>query len=83
MVYLLPSFWILVPGVLSLSGVKQILSDREAGIDGLVIATIAIVSIALGTLTGTSIHKWFHDTARWRRQQRLRVLRWFRGRKRT
>jgi uncharacterized membrane protein YjjB (DUF3815 family) len=79
MVQLLPSFWILVPGVLSLSGAKQILSDREAGIDGLVVATFAIVSIALGTLTGTSIYKFFNDTARWRRQQSVRVLRWIRG----
>jgi uncharacterized membrane protein YjjB (DUF3815 family) len=62
MVTFLPSFWILVPGALSLLSVKQMLSDREAGIDGLVTATFAIVSIAVGTLLGASIYKWLNDT---------------------
>ena len=34
----LPSFWLLVPGALSLSSVTRMLSDREAGVDGLVTA---------------------------------------------
>jgi uncharacterized membrane protein YjjP (DUF1212 family) len=79
MVTYLPSFWILVPGALSLLGVKQMLSDREAGIDGLVTTTFAIVSIALGTLIGASIYKWFSDTKSWRRRQNRRFARWRRS----
>ncbi|QEG35426.1 threonine/serine exporter family protein [Bythopirellula goksoeyrii] len=65
MVTFLPSFWILVPGALSLVSVKTMLSDREAGIDGLVTALFAIVSIALGTLIGASLYKWLSDTLGW------------------
>ncbi|TWU29741.1 threonine/serine exporter family protein [Bythopirellula polymerisocia] len=65
MVTFLPSFWILVPGALSLVSVKTMLSDREAGIDGMVTALFAIVSIALGTLIGASLYKWVSDTLGW------------------
>ena len=80
MVSFLPAFWILVPGGLSLLGVKQMLSDRDAGIDGLLTALAAIVSIAMGTLFGASIYKWLVDTKRYRRLHKLRIARWFRRR---
>ena len=57
MVTFLPSFWLLVPGALSLSSVKQMLSDRAAGIDSLMTAVFVFVSIALGTLMGASLYK--------------------------
>ncbi len=57
MVTFLPSFWLLVPGALGLMSVKQILSDRAAGVDGMVAAIFALVSIALGTLMGASVYK--------------------------
>lgn len=57
MVTFLPSFWILVPGALSLLSVKYMLSDRAAALDGFVTAVFAIVSIALGTLMGAAIYK--------------------------
>jgi len=62
MVTFLPSFWILVPGALSLLTMKYMLSDQYIGLEGLVDATIAIVSIALGTLVGASIYKTFNDS---------------------
>ncbi|MCA9285027.1 MAG: threonine/serine exporter family protein [Phycisphaerales bacterium] len=57
MVTFLPSFWILVPGSLGLLSVKTMLSDRAAGVDGLVTSVFAIASIALGTLVGASLYK--------------------------
>jgi uncharacterized membrane protein YjjP (DUF1212 family) len=67
MVTLLPGFWILVPGALSLVSVKQMLSDRAAGIDGMVTAVFALVSIALGTLMGASLYKGLTEApGRWR-----------------
>lgn len=57
MVTFLPSFWLLVPGALSLSSVKQMLSDRTAGVDSLVTAVFVFASIALGTLMGASLYK--------------------------
>lgn len=62
MVTFLPSFWILVPGALSLFTMKYMLSDQYVGLEGLVDAAIAIVSIALGTLVGASIYKTFSDS---------------------
>jgi uncharacterized membrane protein YjjP (DUF1212 family) len=63
MVTFLPSFWLLVPGALSLISVKQMLSDRAAGLDGLVSAVFVFTSIALGALMGASLYKslteWF------------------------
>jgi uncharacterized membrane protein YjjB (DUF3815 family) len=75
MVTFLPGFWILVPGALSLVGVKHMLSDREAGIDGMTTALFAIVSIALGTLVGASIYKGLSDTYGWSRLQLIRAMR--------
>jgi uncharacterized membrane protein YjjP (DUF1212 family) len=57
MVTFLPSFWLVVPGSLGLQSVTHLLSDRAAGIDGLVGVIFAITSIALGTLVGASIYK--------------------------
>lgn len=57
MVTFLPSFWLLVPGALSLVSLKYMLSDRAEGTDGLVMALFVFASIALGTLTGASVYK--------------------------
>jgi uncharacterized membrane protein YjjB (DUF3815 family) len=57
MVTFLPSFWLVVPGSLGLRSVTQLMSDRTAGIDGLVTAVFGIASIALGTLVGASLYK--------------------------
>jgi uncharacterized membrane protein YjjB (DUF3815 family) len=62
MVTFLPSFWMLVPGAFSLLSVKQMLSDRVAGIDGMVAAVFALASIALGTLMGAALYKWATET---------------------
>jgi uncharacterized membrane protein YjjP (DUF1212 family) len=62
MVTILPSFWLLVPGVLGLLSVTRMLSDRAAGFEGLVTATFVFVSLALGTLTGASLYKWLTET---------------------
>ncbi|MBS0186438.1 MAG: threonine/serine exporter family protein [Planctomycetes bacterium] len=61
MVTFLPSFWLLVPGALGLLSVKRMLSDRAAGIEGLVTAVFVFASIALGTLLGASIYKGVTD----------------------
>jgi uncharacterized membrane protein YjjP (DUF1212 family) len=53
----LPSFWLLVPGALGLLSVTRMLSDRAAGIDGLVTVVFVITSIALGTLVGASLYR--------------------------
>lgn len=57
MVTFLPSFWLVVPGSLGLRSVTHLLSDRAAGIDGLVTVIFVITSIALGTLVGASLYK--------------------------
>jgi uncharacterized membrane protein YjjP (DUF1212 family) len=57
----LPSFWLLVPGALGLLSVKQMLSDRAAGLDGLITTVFVFTSIALGTLMGASLYKWFTE----------------------
>jgi uncharacterized membrane protein YjjB (DUF3815 family) len=62
MVTFLPSFWILVPGSLSLLTMKYMLSDHYVGLKGLVDVTIAIVSIALGTLVGASVYRSLSET---------------------
>lgn len=75
MVTFLPSFWVLVPGALSLQSVKYLLSDADSGVESFVTALFAIVAIALGTLIGASLYKWVHEsTARWKSQW-ARVLR--------
>jgi uncharacterized membrane protein YjjB (DUF3815 family) len=61
MVTFLPSFWLLVPGSLSLLSVAQRLNDRHAGTESLIGAIFAITSIALGTLVGASLYKWITE----------------------
>lgn len=78
----LPSFWLLVPGVLGLLSVKTMLSDRAAGTDGLITAVFAIASIALGTLVGASLYKWLTERYGWWRLQVGRAGRYFRRGKR-
>lgn len=53
----LPSFWLLVPGGLGLLSVTQMMSDRAAGLDGIVTVLFVIASIALGTLVGASLYR--------------------------
>ena len=65
----LPSFWLLVPGALGLLSVTRMLSDRAAGIDGLVTVVFVLTSIALGTLVGASLYRWLTETfGAWRLQ---------------
>jgi len=54
----LPSFWVLVPGALGLLSVTRMMSDRAAGIEGLVTVLFVITSVALGTLVGASLYRW-------------------------
>jgi len=58
----LPAFWLLVPGALGLLSVTRMLSDRAAGIDGLVTVMFVITSIALGTLVGASLYRGLSET---------------------
>jgi uncharacterized membrane protein YjjP (DUF1212 family) len=83
MVTFLPSFWLLVPGALGLQSVTRMLSDRAAGLDGLITAVFALASIALGTLMGASLYKWLTERFGWWQLQIGRVGSYFRrGRKR-
>src|SRR5262249_6249860 len=77
----LPSFWLLVPGALGLLSVKHMLSDRAAGLDGLVTTMFAFASIALGTLVGASLYKWLTERFGWWQLQVGRVGRYFRRQK--
>ncbi|MBN9690983.1 MAG: threonine/serine exporter family protein [Verrucomicrobia bacterium] len=74
----LPSFWLLVPGALGLLSVARILSDRAAGIDGLVTVVFVITSIALGTLVGAAMYKWLTERFGWWQLQVGRVGSYFR-----
>lgn len=74
----LPSFWLLVPGALGLLSVKHMLSDRAAGMDGLVTTVFVFASIALGTLMGASLYKWLTERFGWWQLQMGRVGRTFR-----
>ena len=78
----LPSFWLLVPGALSLSSVTRMLSDREAGVDGLVTAVFVFTSIALGTLMGAALYKQLTERFGAWQLQLGRVGRYFRRNKR-
>jgi uncharacterized membrane protein YjjB (DUF3815 family) len=69
MVTYLPSFWLVVPGSLGLRSVAQMLSDRSAGLDGLISAVFAVASIALGTLVGASLYKAVTEHFGWWRLQ--------------
>ena len=83
MVTFLPTFWLLVPGALSLLSLKQILSDRAAGLDGIISVTFIFASIALGTLMGASLYKWLTERFGWWQLQMGRVGSYFRrGKKR-
>lgn len=69
MVTFLPSFWLLVPGAISLLSIKRILSDPAEGIESVMSAVFAVASIALGTLMGASLYKWFTEQFdRWQLQ---------------
>lgn len=57
MVTFLPSFWLLVPGALSLISVKHLIS-ATAGFNGLATVAFTFTSVALGTLVGESIYRW-------------------------
>lgn len=53
----LPSFWLLVPGALGLLSVTRMMSNRVAGLDGIITVVFVIASIALGTLVGASLYR--------------------------
>jgi len=67
MVTFLPSFWLLVPGVLGLISVKRLLTE-QAGLDDLVTVVFTFTSIALGTLVGESLSRWFVKKCQWWRR---------------
>ena len=69
----LPAFWLLVPGALGLLSVTRMLSDRAAGLDGLITVVFVITSIALGTLVGAAVYKWLTETFGWWQLQIGRV----------
>jgi uncharacterized membrane protein YjjP (DUF1212 family) len=73
----LPSFWLMVPGALGLLSVTQMLSDRRAGLEGLVTVVFVITSVALGTLVGASAYKWLTERFGWWQLQIGRVGRYF------
>lgn len=81
MVTFLPSFWLLVPGALGLVSVARMLSDRSAGLDGMVRAVFILASIALGTLVGASLYKWLTEKFGWWQLQLGRVGSYLRRRK--
>jgi uncharacterized membrane protein YjjP (DUF1212 family)/uncharacterized membrane protein YjjB (DUF3815 family) len=58
----LPSFWLLVPGALGLLSVTQMMSDRSAGLEGIVTVLFVIASVALGTLVGASLYRGVTET---------------------
>jgi uncharacterized membrane protein YjjP (DUF1212 family) len=73
MVTFLPSFWLLVPGALGLLSFQYMLSDRDAGIDALMLAMFILVSLALGTLMGAALYKWITERFGWWQLQIGRV----------
>jgi uncharacterized membrane protein YjjP (DUF1212 family) len=58
----LPSFWLLVPGSLGLLSVTRMISDRAAGLDGVITVVYVITSVALGTLLGASLYRGMTET---------------------
>jgi uncharacterized membrane protein YjjP (DUF1212 family) len=80
MVTFLPSFWLVVPGSLGLLSVTRMLSDRSAGIDGLITVVFVVASIALGTLVGVSLYKGLTEQFGWWRLQIARAGSYIRGR---
>lgn len=81
MVTFLPSFWLLVPGALSLLSVKRILTSPAEGIESVMGAVFAVSSIALGTLMGASLYKWITERFGWWQLQIGRVGSYFRRNK--
>lgn len=75
MVTFLPSFWIVVPGSLGLVSVTRMLSDRAAGVEGLVTVLVVLVSVALGTLVGAALYKALTETFGWWQLQIGRAFR--------
>jgi uncharacterized membrane protein YjjP (DUF1212 family) len=61
MVTFLPSFWLLVPGALSLLSVKRMLSNTTEGMEGLIATVFVFASIAIGTLLGASLYKFLSE----------------------
>jgi len=57
------------------------MSDRAAGIDGLITVLFVIASVALGTLVGASLYRWFTESFSVWRLQAGRVATFFRGAK--
>lgn len=69
MVTFLPSFWLLVPGAMGLLSVKRMISDHNAGLEGLYGAVFIFAAIGLGTLMGAALYRWLTETfSRWELQ---------------
>jgi uncharacterized membrane protein YjjP (DUF1212 family)/uncharacterized membrane protein YjjB (DUF3815 family) len=77
----LPSFWLVVPGSLGLLSVTRMLSDRAAGIEGLITVVFVITSVALGTLVGASIYRFLSERFSWFGARMRRVHSYLRGRR--
>jgi uncharacterized membrane protein YjjP (DUF1212 family) len=54
-VVMLPAFWLLVPGALGFQGLSEVATGASVGLADLVDTAIALFSIALGVLVGTSL----------------------------
>lgn len=77
----LPSFWLVVPGSLGLLSVTRMLSDRAAGVEGLITVVFVITSVALGTLVGASIYRFLSERFNWFGARIRRVHSYLRGRR--
>jgi len=54
------------------------LSDRDGGLDELIIVVFSVVSIALGTLVGASMYRWLTERFGWWQLQLGRAGSYFR-----
>lgn len=79
MVTSLPAFWLVVPGSFGLLSVTRMMSDRAAGLEGLVTVVFVITAVALGTLVGTSLYRGVSEKLGWAREQVRRAARWAQG----
>jgi len=79
MVTSLPAFWLVVPGSLGLLSVTRMMSDRAAGLEGLVTVVFVITAVALGTLVGTSLYRGVSEKLGWARAQLQRAAQWLAG----
>ncbi|MFN9029841.1 MAG: threonine/serine exporter ThrE family protein [Betaproteobacteria bacterium] len=61
----LPSFWLVVPGSLGLLSVARMLSDRAAGVEGMITVVFVVASVALGTLVGASVYRFLSERFSW------------------